>query len=467
MKRTQDSFRRTRSSGPRRIRIVQGVALAVLALGLGGLALSSGAGAQLRDSGGTGDSGATNTNTFSLSAQSNSLDVLFIDPTAPLASAFSLEGGPWGASAALNSLGESMADAGAPYSPSIASLPGTVNGLGSGNFPPLPPIPGYVSADYPGRPNNTQTQGGYQISSTASPSSSKGAVSLGVQPSGSPNPTFFASAQTTAKPDGSVSANASAGMDALDFGQLFDIGNVSSTMTLAQQAGQQPKITSKTDLGTVTLLGQATGLAPGGISALGVGTPLDVNGEIISALNTLLGPAGITFTYLPETFTYTDGTSSTGSTPDGSKTLQAVDSAGLQITIIEKGGGSPIGAKLTLGRVYVSTSDTPGFSIAGNTGAIGNTGVGNTGGSATSTLGNTGVVAAGGAVPAGNSGGSAPASTPPATHAIASTPAYAVEEGPPTESVYLVLVLAALAVLAGAQALRYLAVRLAMSGRIS
>ena len=40
----------------------------------------------------------------------------------------------------------------------------------------------------------------------------------------------------------------------------------------------------------------------------------------------------------------------------------------------------------------------------------------------------------------------------------------AVEEGPPTQSVYLVLVLAALAVLLLSQAVRYLAVRLTMSG---
>jgi hypothetical protein len=40
-----------------------------------------------------------------------------------------------------------------------------------------------------------------------------------------------------------------------------------------------------------------------------------------------------------------------------------------------------------------------------------------------------------------------------------------VEEGPPAQSLYLVLVLGALAMLLGAQAVRYLAVRLALSGR--
>jgi hypothetical protein len=48
---------------------------------------------------------------------------------------------------------------------------------------------------------------------------------------------------------------------------------------------------------------------------------------------------------------------------------------------------------------------------------------------------------------------------------LASAPAYAIEDGPPTESVYLVLVLAALAMFLGAQAVRYLAVRLSLGGR--
>jgi hypothetical protein len=452
-------------SGLRRIRRLQWLAAGVLAVGIGGMLLTSGAGAQVRDSSPTGNSGPSNTNSYSLSAQSNALDVLFVDPSAPLASAFALEGGPWGSSATLNSLGESMADAGAPYSPSIDSLPGTINGLGSGNFPPLPPLPGYVSAQYPGTPDNTQTQGGYQISSKASPSSAKGTVSLGVQPSGSPNPTFFASAETTANGDGSVGVSASAGMDVLDFGQLFDIGNVSSSVSLTQQANQPPKVTSQTHLGTVTLVGRATGLAPGGLSALGVGTPLDVNGEIISALNTLFGPAGVQFTYLPETFTYTDGSSSTGSTPNASKTLESIDSAALQIAVMEKSAQGPVGAKFTLGRVYVSTTDTPGFSTLGNTGTVGNTGTTGNSGAVTAPAGNTGTIATSGVVPTGSTATAAPSgSTAPGSQAITATPAYAVEEGPPTQSVYLVLVLAALAVLLLSQAVRYLAVRLTMSG---
>jgi hypothetical protein len=51
------------------------------------------------------------------------------------------------------------------------------------------------------------------------------------------------------------------------------------------------------------------------------------------------------------------------------------------------------------------------------------------------------------------------------TQTLANGPAYLIEHGPPIESVYLVLVLAALGLLLASQAARYLAVRLALSGR--
>ena len=436
-----------------------------LIVGLGGIAATSGAGA---DTGNTGSSGAANTNTFNLSAQANALDVLLTDASLPLSGDLNYEVGPWGASASLNSLGESISDAGAPYSPSIASLPGTVNGLAAGNFPPLPPLPGYVSASYPSNKAAIQSQAGYDIAATAQANSSKGAVGLGVQPSGSPNTTFFASAETTANPDGSVTLNASAGMDLLDFGQLLDLGNVSSSLSMTQQSNQQPKVTSHTTLGTITLLGTSTGLLGKGVSALGVGIPINVNQELIGTLNTALAKTGLKLTYLPVTYTYTDGTSTTGSSPDSAKTLEAVDSGALEVTYSQNiPSQGQVTLSATLGRVYLSTTDTPGIGpTTGNSGAIaGNTGaaaapssspsvvVGNTG----TVTGNSGLTSTSPPAPPTQSGGS--------TQTLASGPAYLIEHGPPIESIYLVLVLAALGLLLASQAARYLAVRLALSGR--
>jgi hypothetical protein len=455
-----------RVGASRRVRLVQLVALAGLVAGLGGLAATSGAGA---DTGNTGSSGAANTNTYNLSAQANALDVLLTDPSLPLSGDLNYEVGPWGSSASLNSLGESISDAGTPYSPSIASLPGTINGLGAGNFPPLPPLPGYVSASYPSHKASIQSQAGYDIAATAGANTSKGAVGLGVQPSGSPNTTFFSTAQTTANPDGSVSLSASAGMDLLDFGQLLDVGNVSSSLSMTQQANQPPKVTSQTTLGTITLLGTSTGLLGKGASVLGVGVPIDINTELIGTLNTLLAKTGFKLTYLPVTYTYTDGTSSTNASPNSAKTLEAVDSGALQVTFSQNiPSQGQVTLSATLGRVYLSTTDTPGIGpTTGNSGVVaGNTGAGTAtpSSSPSAVLGNTGTVT-------GNSGPSstspsAPSSAPSgSTQALASGPAYLIEHGPPIESVYLVLVLAALGLLLASQAARYLAVRLALSGR--
>jgi hypothetical protein len=453
-----------RFGASRRVRLVQLVALAGLVAGLGGIAATSGAGA---DTGTTGSSGVGNTNTYNLSAQANALDVLFTDPSLPLSGDLNYEIGPWGSSASLNSLGESISDAGAPYSPSIASLPGTINGLAAGNFPPLPPLPGYVSASYPSHKASIQSQAGYDIAATAQANSSKGAVGLGVQPSGSPDTTFFSTAETKANSDGSVTLSASAGMDLLDFGQLLDLGNVSSSLSMTQQSDQQPKVTSQTTLGTITLLGTSTGLLGKGASALGIGAPIDINQELIGTLNTVLAKTGIKLTYLPVTYIYTDGTSSTGSSPDRAKTLQAVDSGALQVTYSQNfPSQGQVTLSATLGRVYLSTTDTPGIGpTTGNSGVVaGNTGASATPSSSSAVVGNTGTVT-------GNSGVSSTSPSAPSTQSeggtqtLASGPAYLVEHGPPIESVYLVLVLAALGLLLASQAARYLAVRLVLSGR--
>jgi hypothetical protein len=457
------------------VRYLPVLATVPLAVGIWGLIESPGAGAQLRDSGTTTtttssttsslSAGATNTNTYTLSAQANALDVLVTDPSLPLSGDLAVEVGPFGASALVNSLGESMSDAGAPYAPSITSLPGVVAGIGGSLVPPLPPLPGYVSASYPSSSTSSQTQAGYDITATASANSAKGVVSLGVQPSGSPDSTFFANAQTTANDDGSVSVSAAAGIDALDFGQLFDIGNISSTLSMTQQSGQQPAVTSTTNLGQITLLGTATGLGSSGLSILGIDTPVDLDTQVLSTLNSLLGSDGVKFTYLPETFTYSDGTSSTGSKPDPTKTLESVDSGALQISEsrnLPSQGLTTV--TITLGHITLSTSDAPGFSSS----TIGGVGGLTTGSGAASLLapltnpiGITGGGIASG-VPTSTTSPTGSSTSP--SRSLQTSPAYEIEKGPAVSSVYLLLVLAGLGLLVISQAVRHLAVRLTLSG---
>ena len=450
------------------LRAVQ-LAVAALFVAAAGLVLASGAEAQTSAST-TTTTAASNPNTYDLSALANALDIVLGVPNLPLG--LVVEAGPYGASANLNSLGQSLADAGAPYSPTLSTLPGTINGLGSGSVPPLPPLPGYVAASYPGKPDNDQTQGGYALSSSASAADAKGSADMGVQPAGSANDTMSATAEAKANSDGSVQVSAAAGLDALSFGSLFDIANVSSSISMTQQANGQPSVTSTTNLGTITLLGLPSGLSAGGVGVLGVNVPIDLSNEVIGLLNSMLSSEGVTFTYLPETFEYTDGTSSSGSTPDTSKTLQAIDSGALEISVAQNvPGQGMLHSTYTLGRVYVSTSDGPGIgSVTGNSGSVGNTG--NTGGSVAvpSTAGSTVAPPALSGYSSSGVAGVTPTTTgtaaPPAgSHALAFSPTYAIEMGPSAESLYLVLLLVALAVLLGSQAVRFFAVKMALTGQ--
>jgi hypothetical protein len=326
-----------------------------------------------------------------------------------------------------------------------------------------------VSASYPGTPSDVQTQGGYQITSTSSPTDAKGAVALGVQPAGSNDATMFASAETTANSDGSVSVNASAGLDALSFGQLFDLANVSSSVSLTQQANGQPTVTSQTNLGTVTLLGKASGLGGTGLSVLGTNVPINLSSEIIGTLNALLASSGIKLTYLPETITYTDGTTSTGSSVDTAKTLESIDSGALRITVIRSLASEGIATvTFTVGRVYVTTSDTPGIAPTTSEGGGVISGAVSSGPTSSAAFGGSdaGSVAVPSVSPSvGGTGSAPPSSSTP--QSIGFQPTYALERGPSAVSLYLMLIVVALALLIGSQAVRVFSVRLALSAQPS
>jgi hypothetical protein len=206
-----------------------------------------------------------------------------------------------------------------------------------------------------------------------------------------------------------------------------------------------------------------------GVSVLGVGVPINIDTALIGTLNTLLAKTGFKFTYLPVTYTYTDGTSSTGSSPESSKTLQAVDSGALQVTFSQNlPSQGQVTLSATLGRVYLSTTNTPGIGpTTGNTGVVS----GNTGNSGAPTSPASAVVGNSGTVTGNSAPGSIsqPTTTTPSggssTQALAAGPAYLIEHGPPIESIYLALILSALVLLLASQAVRYLAVRLTLSGQ--
>jgi hypothetical protein len=439
----------------------------------------------------TGGSGSNN---FNLAAEGDAMQSTLTDPSAPLIQTYSIS--PYGASATISSLGQTFADAGAPYAPVIYGLPGTVNGLGSGGqLPSVPPLPGYTSASYPGKPASTEVLAGYDLTATTGQTDATGKVALGAQAPGAGSPTMFASAETTANSDGSVTATATAGADVVNFGPLLDIGNVSSTETLTVPSSGKPTFQSTEDVGTVTLLGLKTGLTLPGLSFLNVNVPLPLNSSLLSVVNGLLAPSGVSLAFLPQTFTYSDGTHSTGGAPAPSKTLQGVESGALQVSINEmvpsQGAVSFI---YTLGRTYVSVTNAPGFGIGGPPPVslpLSPTSVS----PAPATTSNPAPPAStAGAVPSGTGGGNvtpsgagvtqpmssstgsgqsppAVAAPPPAqpSNPVGGAPAQGggshsiAAIGPSIESLYLLLVLGAIVIFLAAQLLRLLGVRLPLS----
>ena len=199
------------------------------------------------------------------------------------------------------------------------------------------------------------------------------------------------------------------------------------------------------------------------MGVLGVNVPIDLSTQVIGVLNSVLSNEGVTLTYLPETFEYTDGTSSTGASPDTSKTLQGIDSGALEISVTQNlPGEGAFPSTYTLGRVDVTTTDNPGIgSAAGTSGTAGSTGT---------TGSSPAVLSTGPPAPVSTSGAGLPATTgsTPATstpHGLAFSPTYAIEMGPSAESLYLLLLLVALAVLLGSQAVRFFGVKLSLTGQ--
>jgi hypothetical protein len=317
--------------------------------------------------------------TYDLQSEAVAVATTLNDPGVPFGIPFSV--GSYGASSKLNSNGISEADAGAPYSPLVSSLPGTGNGIfqsSSGvGLPVVPAFPGYVTAKDPLTPVHKQNAGGYALTATADRTGSKGTVSIGAQAATSEQNNAFASADSLTSEDGVVSEGA-AGVHALTLGGILDLANVSSYAGITRSLDGGVSPVTETYLGTVSFAGLTSGLSASGLSVLGSEpTPLSVEG--MGALNQALRPAGITFAYLPEMYSYADGTSSEGSTPDAKKQVVGVTSGALRIVFENTSERGTTTETVTVGRVSARatsagpTAATAGSSdvVAGDAGTVG------------------------------------------------------------------------------------------------
>jgi hypothetical protein len=203
-----------------------------------------------------------------------------------------VDAGAYSSEAENNSQGNSTAFAGLPYAGKTGTtLPGTVNGLSGGNFPPLPPVPGYVSTNFPNVKDSDQSQGPYSIAAHSAEQKSSATAGAGISPnSGAGNQQIFSKANVMANADGSVIASASAGAEAVSVGPVT-ILNISSSMTITADGKSAPKVKSATNLGTIQILGFKIGVDESGFTVLGDNLPLPTS-TILKQVNALLGAQG-------------------------------------------------------------------------------------------------------------------------------------------------------------------------------
>lgn len=407
------------------------VGAAALAVTLGGLALI------------TTSAKAANSNDYELLASASAFDITLRDNSLPATQI--IQASPFGASAALSSSGVAKSDAGAPYAPFGYSLPSTATGVGAGLLPSIPPFPGYVSASHPVSPRSSQATGGYALEATASDTAARGEVKLGSQPAGSPTANGYALAESIANNDGSVTVSGSSGASAFSFGGVLDLGRVDSTLSMAIPTSGKPVISGGTDLGTVTF---ASSFVNGikGPHTFVAGQPTPITPAMLAELNPLLEPYGLNFSYLPQTFGYTDDTGSQGPAPDPKKTVRSVISGGLLITSTQKiPTQGQVDTRYTLGQVSLSATNIARSELAGGT--QGATGVDGGGALPTTTdaAGSSGLDAAGAGSLPGLEMGAQP--TTDSVPTVALTPqtgavAFIGDRATSSESFYLMLVLA-------------------------
>ena len=311
------------------------------------------------------------TNSYRLSVVATSAETLVQSKSLPVIGiSGSLQIAAFGASAGLSSVGDSAAEAGVPFSPFASSLPGTFGGLVGAGAPKIPTLPGFVSSSYPDRPTASSSQHGFGIKATSAPTMSEGVAGLGATSPGTRRQTAFAHAKTVANDDGSVSATGATGVDLLNFGDLFDIGNVSTAASIDISQAGNVAYKGNSQLGNITLRNLPTGVDAKGLGVLGAGVPIPIR-ENLEPLNDLLKPLGVTIRLLDADFLYADGSTSSGDSPDPAKALRSVVTAGLAVAVAQD---VPTQGIITvteiLGRTIVTATNRPDAALGSGTGPL-------------------------------------------------------------------------------------------------
>lgn len=345
---------------------------------------------------------AGNQNQYSLTAEGDG--EVYSVTNAQLPAATTEEVSPYSSEAANDSSGNSSAFAGLPYPGPVGStIEGTVNGLSGGATPPIPPAPGFVSTTYPGSPKADESQGPYVVKASSSQYESSAQAGFGVSPNAgagdSANQQVYSKATVTANADGSVVATASAGVDALNIGNVLDALNVGSTATLTGNGTTPPTLNADSSLGSFQVLGFKIGITAQGFDVIGANLPLPTT-QVLAEVNKVLGSKGVQISVLPAV---TDKNPDTGATEYTSASVKVV-------TVQNAPALGPVTIEYDFGRVTVTAADV---ALGGSTTGTDTSSTGSGGApSAPAATGSGSVASSGGsAADTASSGGSAAVGT--------------------------------------------------------
>jgi hypothetical protein len=429
-----------------------GFAAAAILLGTGGAAHAA---------------GTVNMNDYSLVAEGDGFYVSYSSQGIPAVPTSNFS--PYAAQSKLGSGGNSTAFAGAPYlGPQLQTLSSLVSGLSGARTPPIPPVPGYATSDYPATVTASESNGPYLVQSNSAQFSSNSEAAVGVSGSGdaTQNPQIFSESSVVANDDGSVASTASAGVDGLSIGGIINALNISSSESLTVGTDGTPKLTTTGDLGTFTVLGFKIGVDSSGFNVLGDSLPLPTS-TILAQVNSALSKSGIGIAVLPATTQKTAGQ------------ISSATSGALEIKIKKNVPAlGPTTVDEVFGRSTVTATDTGTQTpTTGSSSPPASTSTTPTTGSIPSTGGDTGSVGGtGGSVnlpPVGSDGANAgaaaaPVIAPPATNgsgaptaALGDTAAFGLPgTGHFAFDWYLALVLAGAGIVVGSQVFRAFGIRL-------
>lgn len=242
--------------------------------------------------------------------------------------------------ALISSAGESRAFASAPYAGDlIVNLPGTVNGLAGGGFPPLPSYPLIARSNHPLDPAEDEVVGPYGISATSDANQSTGEARIGVVTGTTDLLASHSTASASIDADtGTVTGRAATRIEGFSVGPLLRLGTISASATLTRAPDGDLEPTTQFSVGTITIAGIELGLTSDGLQLGSNAIPLGG----VDALLDQLSATGLGLRYLPSE------TSANG-----------IISAGLELSYsLPVPGLGPVTVVLTLGRVSATAQVT-------------------------------------------------------------------------------------------------------------